>query len=95
MGGAAQDQVPFRPPWEDARTDRASLPATARWLFGQLLAPEDTIASIRREALLAERAAQDHSVAVFEVADPRVDARPARQLVLAARRAMLDGDELG
>jgi lipopolysaccharide/colanic/teichoic acid biosynthesis glycosyltransferase len=66
-----------------------------RWLFSLLLAPHDTIASIRREALLAERAAQDHSVVVFEVADPRIDARPARLLVLAARRAMLDGDELG
>ena len=66
-----------------------------RWLFGQLQEPVATIAGIRREALLAERAAQDHSVVVLEVADPRIDARPARQIVLAARRAMLDGDQLG
>jgi lipopolysaccharide/colanic/teichoic acid biosynthesis glycosyltransferase len=66
-----------------------------RWLFSQLLAPHDTIACIRREALLAERAAQDHSVTVFEVTDPHIDPRPARLVVLAARSAMLDGDELG
>ena len=84
-----------RSPWEDDRSEHPSLSPTVRWLFGQLLAPVDTIASIRREALLAERAAQDHSVVVFEITDPRREARQARQIVLAARRAMLDGDELG
>ena len=90
-----KDRMPSGPPWEDARLPHPSLPPTVRWLFSQLLAPHGTIACIRREALLAERAAQDHSVAVFEVTDPRIDPRPARLVVLAARRAMLDGDELG
>lgn len=92
VGGEPQDP---RHSGEDTRSEHASLSPTVRWLFGQLLAPVETIASIRREAVLAERAALDHSVVVLEVTDPRIDARPARQVVLAARRAMLDGDELG
>lgn len=68
---------------------------TVAGLLGQLAAPERTLADIRREARLAERAAQDLSVAVFEVQDPRIDAGPAQQLMLAARRLMLDGDEIG
>ena len=94
-GGEPKAGIPSGPPWGEARSPQGFLPPTVRWLFTQLLAPQDTIASIRCEALLAERAAQDHSVVVFEVTDPRIDARPARLLVVAARRAMLDGDELG
>jgi lipopolysaccharide/colanic/teichoic acid biosynthesis glycosyltransferase len=48
---------------------------------------------VRREAMLAERAAQHYSVVVLEVRDAAMRAAPA--LLRALRRALQPGDELG